>query len=98
PAIYTPSLHDALPIFQLANGATGIPARRAKLNRNQQVLLNALTEAGGRADTETLRALDVASTTLNTLVKRALVEIIEEPAEFHVDRKSTRLNSSHLVI
>ena len=76
--------------LQLANGATGIPARRAKLNRNQQVLLNALTEAGGRADTETLRAVDVPSTTLNTLVKRALVEIIEEPAEFHVSRVKAR--------
>ena len=76
--------------LQLANGATGVPARRAKLNRNQQVLLNALTAAGGRADTETLRALDVPSTTLNTLVKRALVEIIEEPAEFHVSRVKAR--------
>ena len=76
--------------LQLANGATGIPVRRAKLNQNQQVLLNALTEAGGRADTETLRALDVPSTTLNTLVKRALVEIIEEPAEFHVSRVKAR--------
>jgi primosomal protein N' (replication factor Y) (superfamily II helicase) len=72
------------------NGATGVPARRAKLNRNQQVLLNALTEAGGRADTETLRAVDVPSTTLNTLVKRGLVEIIEEPAEFHVSRVKAR--------
>ena len=76
--------------LQLANGATGVPARQAKLNRNQQVLLDALTEAGGRADTETLRALDVPSTTLNTLVKRGLVEIIEEPAEFHVSRVKAR--------
>src|ERR1700758_3835902 len=76
--------------LQFANGATTVPARRAKLNRNQQVLLNALTEAGGRADTETLRALDVPSTTLNTLVKRRLVEIIEEPAEFHVSRVKAR--------
>ena len=76
--------------LQLANGATGVPARKAKLNRNQQVLLNALTEAGGRADTESLRALDVPSTTLNTLVKRRLVEIIEEPAEFHVSRVKAR--------
>jgi primosomal protein N' (replication factor Y) len=76
--------------LELANGATGVPARRAKLNRNQQVLLNALTEAGGRADTETLRALNVPITTLNTLVKRGLVEIIEEPAEFHVSRVKAR--------
>jgi primosomal protein N' (replication factor Y) len=49
-----------------------------------------LTEAGGRADTETLRALNVPITTLNTLVKRGLVEIIEEPAEFHVSRVKAR--------
>jgi primosomal protein N' (replication factor Y) len=79
-----------LPRRASANGATGVPARRAKLNRNQQVLLSALTEAGGRADTETLRALDVPSSTLNTLVKRGLVEIIEEPAEFHVSRVKAR--------
>jgi primosomal protein N' (replication factor Y) len=72
------------------NGATGVPARQTKLNRNQQILLNALSQAGGRADTETLRALDVPSTTLNTLVKRHLVEIIEEPAEFHVSRVKAR--------
>jgi primosomal protein N' (replication factor Y) len=76
--------------LQFANGATGVPARQAKLNRNQRVLLNALTEARGRADTESLRALDVPSTTLNTLAKRGLVEIIEEPAEFHVSRVKAR--------
>jgi primosomal protein N' (replication factor Y) (superfamily II helicase) len=71
-------------------GATGVGARRAKLNRNQQTLLDALTAAGGRADVETLRALDVPRTTLSTLVRRGLVEIVEEPAEFHVSRVKAR--------
>jgi len=72
------------------DGATGVLARRTKLNRNQQFLLNALTEAGGRADIDHLHDLDVPRTTLNTLVQRGLVEILEAPAEFHVSRVKAR--------
>jgi primosomal protein N' (replication factor Y) len=72
------------------DGATGVPARRAKLNANQQTLLEALTAAGGRADVEALHSLDVPRSTLPTLVKRGLVDIIEEPAEFHVSRVKAR--------
>ena len=70
------------------NGAT--PGRRPKLNQNQQALLNALTQAGGRAAAETLFTLNVPRTTLGTLVKRGLIEIVEEPAEFHVSRVKAR--------
>ncbi len=69
---------------------SGQAARRAKLNVNQQALLAALAEASGRADVDSLHALDVPRTTLNTLVKRGLVEIVEEPAEFHVSRVKAR--------
>src|SRR5262249_14669838 len=62
------------------------PARRAKLNANQQSLLDVLADAGGRAEVDTLHSLDVPRSTLSTLVKRGLVEIVEEPAEFHVSR------------
>ncbi len=72
------------------NGATGVPARRTKLNASQHALLNALTAAGGRAEIDTLHTLDVPRTTLHTLVKRGLVEIVEEPAEFHVSRVKAR--------
>ena len=72
------------------NGATGVPARRAKLNANQQRLLDALTAADGRVEVENLQALDVPRTTLLTLVKRGLIEILEEPAEFHVSRVKAR--------
>jgi primosomal protein N' (replication factor Y) len=72
------------------HGATGVPARWAKLNTNQQVLLDALAAAGGRAEVDYLRSLDVPRTTLDTLVKRGLIEIVEEPAEFHVSRVKAR--------
>ena len=65
-------------------------ASRAKLNANQQTLIQALATAGGRAEVDTLHSLDVPRTTLNTLVRRGLVEIIEEPAEFHVSRVKAR--------
>jgi len=53
-----------------------------KLNENQKALVDTLAAAGGRVAVETLQALDVPRTTLGTLVKRGLVEIVEEPAEF----------------
>src|SRR5579871_2827795 len=52
-----------------------------KLNANQKMLMDALAAAGGRVAVETLHEIDVPRTTLSTLVKRGLVEIIEEPAE-----------------
>jgi primosomal protein N' (replication factor Y) (superfamily II helicase) len=52
-----------------------------KLNANQQTLVDTLARAGGKVAVETLQALEVPRTTLATLVKRGLVEIIEEPAE-----------------
>ena len=73
-----------------STAATAGSARRAKLNANQQALMNALTAAGGRADVEALHALDVPRTTVRTLVQRGLVEIVEEPAEFHVSRVKAR--------
>jgi primosomal protein N' (replication factor Y) (superfamily II helicase) len=69
---------------------SGQTARRSKLNGNQQSLLHALAQAGGRAGVDVLHALDIPRTTLNTLVKRGLVEIIEAPAEFHVSRVKAR--------
>jgi primosomal protein N' (replication factor Y) len=73
-----------------STGATAGSARRAKLNANQQALMNALTAAGGRAEVEALHAVDVPRTTLRTLVQRGLVDIVEEPAEFHVSRVKAR--------
>ncbi len=61
-----------------------------KLNENQKKLVDTLAAAGGKVPVETLNALEVPRTTLGTLVKRALVEIIEEPADFTVSRAKPR--------
>jgi primosomal protein N' (replication factor Y) len=53
-----------------------------KLNDNQRRLVETLTASGGRVPVETLQALEVPRTTLATLVRRGLIEIIEEPATF----------------
>ena len=54
------------------------------LNDNQKTLLGTLAAAGGRIAVETLRTLDVPHSTLATLVRRKLVEIVEEPEPFTV--------------
>jgi primosomal protein N' (replication factor Y) len=61
-----------------------------RLNDNQQKLIETLAASGGRVPIETLQALAVPRTTLTTLVKRGLIEIIEEPAEFAVSRSKPR--------
>ena len=59
-----------------------LKAEQGKLNSNQRTLIAALAETGGRLPVESLRELEVPRSTLATLVKRGLVEIAEEPAEF----------------
>jgi primosomal protein N' (replication factor Y) (superfamily II helicase) len=61
-----------------------------KLNENQRKLMDTLAASGGRVAVETLQALDVPRTTLSTLAKRGLIEIIEEPAAFAVSRSKAR--------
>jgi primosomal protein N' (replication factor Y) (superfamily II helicase) len=61
-----------------------LKSAEGKLNENQRVLVETLASAGGKVSVETLQALDLPRTTLGTLVKRRLVEIVEEPAEFAV--------------
>ncbi len=57
-------------------------ASTQKLNDNQQTLVDTLAAAGGRVPVEDLRGLDVPRTTLNTLVRRGLIELVEEPQNF----------------
>jgi len=52
-----------------------------KLNSNQRLLVETLAAAGGRLAVNELRNLVVPRSTLNTLVKRGLVELFEEPVE-----------------
>ncbi len=61
-----------------------------KLNANQRLLIDTLSAAGGRVEVETLHALEVPHSTLGTLVKRELVEIVEEAASFTMSKSKPR--------
>jgi primosomal protein N' (replication factor Y) len=61
-----------------------------KLNENQRQLVETLASSGGRVPVETLQALELPRTTLSTLVRRGMIEIIEEPAAFSVSRSKPR--------
>jgi primosomal protein N' (replication factor Y) len=54
-----------------------------KLNANQQAIVDALRAAGSRLRMNKLHQLGVPRTTLGTLVKRGIVELEQEPADFH---------------
>src|SRR6202020_1783178 len=71
------SVRDATRTIKIAVLKSG----DGKLNDNQRNLLDTLAASGGRLPVETLQALEVPRTTLSTLVKRGLVEIIEQPAD-----------------
>jgi primosomal protein N' (replication factor Y) len=66
-----------------------------KLNENQQKIVALLQRKDGRAFVEQIRTLDVPRTTLQTLVKRGVVEIVEEQADFSVSSMKKR-GPSHL--
>jgi primosomal protein N' (replication factor Y) (superfamily II helicase) len=66
-----------------------------KLNENQQKIVAFLQQQAGRAFVEQIRTLDVPRTTLQTLVKRGIVEMVEEPAGFSVSSMKKR-GPSHL--
>jgi primosomal protein N' (replication factor Y) len=63
----------------------GRDARRStdkKLNGNQRTLIETLAASGGRVPVEALRGLDVPRTTLGTLVRRGLIELVDEAQDF----------------
>src|SRR5438445_1062293 len=66
-----------------------------KLNENQQKIAAFLQQQGGRAFVEQIRELAVPRTTLQTLVKRGMVELAEEQADFSVSSMKKR-GPSHL--
>src|SRR6266516_2590089 len=59
-----------------------LKSAEGKLNANQRLLVEALASAGGRLTVHELRDLEVPKSTLNTLVRRELIEILEEPIDF----------------
>jgi primosomal protein N' (replication factor Y) (superfamily II helicase) len=61
-----------------------------KLNDNQRRLIDTLAAAGGRVPVDAVQALEIPRTTLGTMVKRGLIEIVEEPAAFVVSRRKPR--------
>lgn len=58
--------------------------KKRSLNANQQAILDALSEAGGRLAVDAIHEMPVPKTTLQTLVKRGLVDIVHEAADFDV--------------
>ncbi|HVH87580.1 MAG TPA: primosomal protein N' [Terriglobales bacterium] len=89
------SARDASRTVKIAHLAviSGETAER-KLNANQQAILTKLESAGGSAAVAEIHRLDVARTTLHTLVQRGLVNIEEKTAEFHVT--AVPASSSHI--
>jgi primosomal protein N' (replication factor Y) len=65
-------------------------AKGRALNANQNALLDALKNSGGRIAIEQLNALPIPRTTLATLIKRALVIVENQPAGFRVSSLKTR--------
>jgi primosomal protein N' (replication factor Y) len=61
-----------------------------KLNANQRLLIETLAGAGGKTTVEILQTLEVPHSTLATLVKRGLIEMVEEPAEFQLSSVKPR--------
>jgi primosomal protein N' (replication factor Y) (superfamily II helicase) len=61
-----------------------------KVNDNQRRVVETLAAAGGRVPVQALQELEIAQSTLSTLVKRGLIEVVEEPAAFAVSRSKPR--------
>jgi len=55
-----------------------------RLNANQQTLIDTLAAAGGKVPVHALQSLEIPRTTLSTLAKRGVVDILREPAQFAV--------------
>jgi len=67
-----------------------LKSAQGKLNANQRQIVDTVAAAGGRISLAMLQSLEVSRSTLATLVKRGLMEIIEEPAEFAISRSTAR--------
>ena len=67
-----------------------LKSAEGKLNNNQRMLVDTLAASGGRVPVTTLQSLELPTTTLSTLIRRGLVETVEEPAMFTVSRSKPR--------
>ena len=68
-----------------------------KLNDNQQRIVETLAATGGRLRVENLRNIGVPRTTLQTLVRRGVVEITEESREFALSGAKARASPFEFV-
>ncbi len=66
----------------LLNGSENddVPTQ-SKLNANQRLIIDGLEQNGGEIEIERLREINVPRSTLGTLLRRGLVELIDEPIE-----------------
>jgi primosomal protein N' (replication factor Y) len=61
-----------------------------KLNETQRTIVEALAASGGRLHVATLHGLDISPSSLNTLAKRGVLRIVEEPVDFHLTGMKAR--------
>jgi primosomal protein N' (replication factor Y) (superfamily II helicase) len=61
-----------------------------KLNDNQRTLIDTLVAAGGRIPIQALRSLTVPRTTLGTLVRRGMVDLVDTPQDFRISKIKPR--------
>lgn len=67
-----------------------LKSAEGRLNDNQRVLIETLAASGGKIEVEALESLDIPRTTLSTLVRRGLIEITRERANFTLSRTKPR--------
>src|SRR6202034_1591556 len=67
-----------------------LQSAEGKLNPNQQTIIDTLAASGGSVPVETLQPLVIPRSTLGTLVKRGLVEIVEQAADRTISRSRPR--------
>jgi primosomal protein N' (replication factor Y) (superfamily II helicase) len=71
-------------------GARPHMSKTKSLNDNQRTLIETLAASGGRLPVEALRGLEVPRTTLGTLVRRGLIELVDEPQDFTASKLKPR--------
>src|SRR6202521_2224223 len=93
---------DVTDINESDDGTPGVPARQdgpearhhtisaKNLNQNQRTLIDTLAASYGRVPVEALRSLEVPRTTLGTLVRRGLIELVDEPQDFTASKLKPR--------
>ena len=77
---------DAVPMVRVAV----LKGSVEKVNANQRTLIDALASAGGKLAVEQLRELDVPRSTLTTLLRRGLIDVVEERRALDLARVKPR--------